>query len=289
MGKMIKYQENGGDIIRKVEIDLTEATSQGRQDLKRGITKYLETVTKECRDIFRFEGQNKFVYKTEVLIPKTSNDRVNLLTVLGNPAVHSVAEGMLFSYEGTGLERKWREHRFWRALRNDEILRFYHNLGNPTCENIREINARKRDWLLSGDYQSEFNIFILPYFSFPTPPSRECSGVAGIRKMVGGEIFKEMKKSEFQQFLSIVSCNKIENIICFQKSDASKEILKRTENEQIGNIIVDESNYEVYKIDIASKRVTLYYAGPTRLLHTNKGKEILKNIAADIKVKNKIG
>jgi len=279
-GKMIKYRENRNDIIQRVEIDLTRITVEDRQDIKRR----LDEVLNEYDNILEYDGRsNKLIYKTEVLIPKTINSgKLNLLMVLGNPAVHSVAERMFFSYEKTRAEGRWKEHRFWRALRDCGVLRFCEDIEEPTPKNIEKINSYKRDCLLNGKYESDFNIFLLPYFSFPTPSD---SGVDGIRKIVGKEIFKEMKKFEFQRFENIVSGNGIKNVICFQKTNAGKEIIQKAEGKQRGNIL----NYPVYKIDIASKQVTLYSSAPTRRLHTDKGKKILKCIVADIRKKNRIG
>lgn len=280
---MIKYQENRNGITQRVEIDLTEI--RDRQDLESRINEYLQY---EGKSIFEFEAGNKLVYETEVLIPKVNKNRLNILMVLGNPAVHSVAERMFFSYEKTRIEGKWREHRFWRALRECEILKFDSELENPTCENIDKINKDKRDWLLNGKYESKFNIFLLPYFSFPTPASKKCNGVVGIRKIVGKEIFEEMKEFEFQRFKGIVLSNDIRNVICFEKTHVGKEIIQKTEGKPIANIL-NNPDSPVYKLGYALEHVTLYTAKPTRLLHTGEGKKILKGIVADIKDKNKIG
>lgn len=280
---MITYLGNRNDITQRVEIDLTGICEQSRQDLKNKITKYLKY---KGKNIFNFEAGNKLVYKTEVLIPKVNKDRLNILMVLGNPAVHSVAERMFFSYEGA--EGKWREHRFWRALRECKVLKFNSDLGKPSRENIDRINKYKRDCLLNGQYDSDFNIFLLPYFSFPTPPSGECNGVPGITKIVGKEIFKEMREFEYQRFKGIVLCNDIKNVICFQKTNALKEIKQRTKCEQVKSILNDP-RYPVYKLDDALKHVTLYYAGSTKSILTDEGKKILRDVVADIKAKNKIG
>ena len=275
---MIKYQEeNRNDITQSVEIDLTEILAQSRGDLESKITKYLKYKDKS---IFRFDAGNKLIYETEVLTPKVNKSRLNVLMVLGNPAVHSVAERMFFSYEKTRTQGKWREHRFWRALRDCKVLKFKGNVEKPTQENIEEINDYKRDCLLSGKYESKFNVFQLPYFSFPTPASREYNGVPGITKIVGKEIFKEMKKFEFQRFESIVLGNDIKNVICFQKTDAGKEIIQKAENKPIGNIL--KPNYPIYKLGGSLEHVILYRAPPTRRLHIQEAKEILSGIIRDI-------
>lgn len=278
---MDKYQEeNRNDIIQRVEIDLTEI--RDRQDLESRINEYLQY---EGKSIFEFEAGNKLVYETEVLIPKVNKNRLNILMVLGNPAVHSVAERMFFSYEKTRIEGKWREHRFWRTLRELDILKFDSKPEKPTRQNIGEINKYKRVHLLNGDYISHFNIFLLPYFSFPTPASKEFNGVAGIRKIVGKEIFEEMKVREFERFEGIVKGKDIKNVICFQKTDAGKEIICKAEGKQIGKIL-GNPRYPVYRLGGYLENVILYMAPPTRDFYKVEGKKILKGIIAELEQKS---
>ena len=278
---MVKYREDRKNIIQSVEIDLTEIPDQSRQNIESKIT-YLNYISAEHKKIFEFKGRDKLVYKTEILLPKVNKNRLNVLMVFGNPAIHSVIEKMFFSYERTRTEGKWREHRFWRALRDCEVLKFKRNIENPTPQNIKKINDYKGDCLLNGEYQSNFNIFLLPYFSFPTPASGKYSGVNGIKKILGKHIFTGMKEFEFQRFKRIALDNDIKNIICFQKS-ALKEIKWRG-YKQVNNIL----NNPVYKMDDALKRLTLYSMEPTRYLYTNEAKKILEGILFDIR-KNKMG
>jgi len=282
---MITYRENRNDIIQSVEIDLT-GTAQSRQDLEYKITECLKN-DKEYRDIFKFEGGNRLVYQTEVLVPEINKDRLNLLMVLGNPAVHSVAEGMFFSYEKTRSKEKWREHRFWRGLRDCGVLTFFEAVEKPTPSNLATINDYKRDCLLNGKYCSDFNVFLLPYFSFPTPASGEYSGVNGIKKIVGTDVFTGMEKSEFQRFKGIILDNYIKNVICFQKT-ARKEIIEKAQGKQIGNTL-NNPDYPVYMLGNTLKHVTLYTAPPTRDFYKDNAKKILKGIVADIRTKNRKG
>jgi len=287
MGEMIKYHEESTDIIRKVEIDLTQVKDVNRKDLEDRVAKYLEH---EGKKVFVFK-EDKLIYDTEVLIPRKKKERLNLLIVLGNPAVHSVAAGMFFSYKKTRVEGKWIEHPFWGALRDANILKFCEDIERSTPENISGINALKRNLLLNVEHESCFNVFILPYFSFPTPASGECNGVGGIRKIVGDEIFNEMKKFEFQRLRDILRDNHIRDVICFQKSSVRKEILAWTKWKQNEPVTVDNSSYEVYVINDALGGVTLYTAPPTGFSRMKKSRkiEILKTIIADIKARNKVG
>jgi len=61
-------------------------------------------------EIFKLKG-DRLKYQSEQLIPSKSDDRPSLLLVLGNPASHSVKEGMFFSFEGNK-----KEHRFWNHI-----------------------------------------------------------------------------------------------------------------------------------------------------------------------------
>lgn len=273
---MIRYiDRNADDITQYVEIDLTKINEQNREHLKRKVSQ----IYGEYKDMIRYEdGDGKLVYKTEVLIPKvTRGDRLNLLMLLGNPATHSVQSSMFFAYEKRrgkqGIE-KWIEHRFWRALRDCEVLTFYEDVRSPTPDNIEKINGDRRHWLLNGRYESKFNIFMLPYFSFPTPSS---VGVAGIRRIVGKTVFAEMKRAEFSRFAQIVASNGIKNIICFSKT-VGMEILRQTKPEKKG--IID--NQPTYIMNDALKGATLYYSEPTRRLHIQTGKKTLKRVVSAI-------
>jgi len=61
------------------------------------------------KEIFERKG-DRLKYQSEQLIPSKPDDRPSLLLVLGNPASHSVKEGMFFSFEGNK-----KEHRFWKV------------------------------------------------------------------------------------------------------------------------------------------------------------------------------
>jgi len=274
---MIKCLENDNAITQKIEIDLTKISKQARQDFATRIDKYQKYIKHiascpeyediKCEDIFEYrEAGNRFVYKTEVLILKVKDNRPNLLMVFGNPAIHSVAEGMFFSYEKVIGQ----EHRFWRALR-ECCLRHL-------PEGINE----KRDYLLQVKYKGDFkmNIFLLTYFSFPTPAAtkeKEYDGVPGIKKAVGEKIFAEMAKFEFNRFKDVILCHNIKNIICFQKTNVRKEILKNAQAEQIDDL-------PVYRLGgvFKDKDILLYTSKPTRDLYKTEAKCLLKDIMNEI-------
>jgi len=242
-------------------------------------------------------NENSLIYDTEILIPiKKHQDRTNLLLVLGNPAIHSVSARMFFSYENTRAYGRWKEHRAWKAFQAGGILEFKKsdkvNIHKPDADNIKAINAYKQCCLLNTEYESAFNVFMLPYFSFPTPASGKYSGVLGIKKLFGTELFRETEKLEFQRFKNIVLTHNLKYVICFQK-DSFNEIMERIETKCSRGHLTECSNLQLYKKCIGyidgngSHEIFLYQAPPTRLLLSKKGKEALREIVSNITRKDR--
>lgn len=283
---MITYlKRNLDDISQCVEIDLSQIEINERRNIETNITN-LFGVYEPSKSIAGVPPKSqKLIYKTEILIPKNINKcKRNLLIVIGNPAIHSLENGMFFSYERL-KNNKWREHRFWRALRECGILNFSKAIPDPKQENIQSINNYKRDCLINNKYQSDFNIFILPYFSFPTPSSGENAYVTGIPKIVGRKLFNEMKINEFKRFNEIIHYHNIKNVICFQVT-AREELLKRTNTLEACDYIL---KYPVYKLNEGLTGVTLYTSKQTGRILTDESKNVLKEILKRLNIKTREG
>lgn len=120
-------------------------------------------------------GDFGITYSSESYIPPLIDDaKANLVIVLGNPVPESVAMGAMFAYENHG--KKY--HRFWRVLDGAGILRFSQDPDKLDPHS-------KMEQLYTNGYDSPFNVFILPFYSFPTPSGGEWNGVAGIRRLFG--------------------------------------------------------------------------------------------------------
>ena len=110
-GSIFSYQQE--DSIKLLcEIDLRKLlpASKQRERFNKKRKEFLES------DPFNIEicvlKGDRLKYQSEQLIPSNkSKDRTPLLLVLGNPASHSVKEGMFFSFEGNK-----KEHRFWKHI-----------------------------------------------------------------------------------------------------------------------------------------------------------------------------
>ena len=182
------YCENRDDVTQWVKVDF-----EGHETSVEGLKSRINCIDKQ-QEVFTFEDNQKLVYATEALIPNPERIKsgINLLLLLGNPAIHSVKDGMFFSYEGTKGGGK-RKHRFWDGL---WACGLYPEVKPTPKKDVAPENAlavindvRKQE-LLNVTYTRKynFNIFLMTYFSFPTPPSKPNDGsidyseVAGIKK-----------------------------------------------------------------------------------------------------------
>jgi len=162
-------------------------------------------------EIFPQKGDD-LIYFSEHLIPEVIDDRPPLLLLLGNPASHSVKAGMFFSYEG-----KQREHRFWKLLSSAGILDFAFDE-----EPLDERNHKRKERLLSLSYDSPFRIGLAVFITFPSPASRDWSGVAGVETLFLGAKSKAMKQIIAAEKKRILECatnflSPDGTIICFNK------------------------------------------------------------------------
>lgn len=109
-GSILSYEQE--DSVKLLcEIDLKKLLPVPKQRERFNIkwNNFLES-DPHNKEIFALEG-DRLKYQSEQLIPSKPDDRPSLLLVLGNPASHSVKEGMFFSFEGNK-----KEHRFWKHI-----------------------------------------------------------------------------------------------------------------------------------------------------------------------------
>jgi hypothetical protein len=148
------------------------------------------------RDIFKREG-DYLIYQSEQLIPTKVDNTPPLLLVLGNPASHSVKEGMFFSFEGNK-----KEHRFWKhILQPAGIL----DLPYDKKLSVSALNKHRKNQLLNLDYKSGFRIGLCVFISIPSAPSGPWSGIAGVQKLIGVKAMRELEKEESRR---VIECAK---------------------------------------------------------------------------------
>ena len=199
-GSILSYQQE--DSVRlHCEIDLKKLfpDPKQREQFKKKWKDFLESDPYN-KEIFELKG-DLLKYQSEQLIPSKPDNRPHLLLILGNPASHSVKEGMFFSFEG---DKK--EHRFWkRILRSAGVL----NLSYNKNLSVSELNEHRKNQLLNLDYDSPFRIGLCVYISIPSASSKkrnihsskDFSGVSGILKLIGSKAMRRLEEAEHKRVL----------------------------------------------------------------------------------------
>lgn len=148
------------------------------------------------REVYSLRGDTLH-YSSEELVPKKLNKKPALLMVFGNPAPQSIKSGMFFSYE-----RDKKEHRFWKdILRAAQIS----TLSSDPGSSIEELNASRKQQILNLTYSPDYRVGLCVFITMPSAAGGSWGGVAGIRKLLGGEAFERIEKEES---LRVIDCAK---------------------------------------------------------------------------------
>ena len=127
-------------------------------------------------------------YTTEQLIPAKKDERPPLLLIFGNPATHSIKNGMFFSPKKDGVE-----NRFWKhVLQKAGVLDLVLAEGLST----KDRNKLRLERMLALNYDTPFRIGLCVYWSMPSSAGGTWSGVAGIRSVLGKRAMEELESFE---------------------------------------------------------------------------------------------
>ena len=194
----------------EINLDLLFDTSRERERFDRRWDAFLES-NPHNPNIFKKTG-NRLYYLSEQLVPKKCDDRPPLLLVLGNPASQSVANGMFFSFEGSGTE-----HRFWKyILKRSGTLNLTYDKNLP----VDELNAKRQKQLLNLAYDSPFRIGLCVFITLPSAPGGPWGGVAGVQKLIGLRALRKLEQEESSRVLKLAEkfINSKGAAIAFQKN-----------------------------------------------------------------------
>jgi hypothetical protein len=107
---IISYQqEDSVKLLCEIDLKKLLPAPKQRERFNKKWKDFLES-DPHNNEIFALE-EDRLKYQSEQLIPTEVKSKTPLLLVLGNPASHSVKEGMFFSFEGNK-----KEHRFWKHI-----------------------------------------------------------------------------------------------------------------------------------------------------------------------------
>lgn len=217
-------------------------------------------------DIMWKDG-DQLVYLSESIVPTVDNGKMPVVLLFGNPAPHSIKQGMFFSYEGNG-----REHRIWRILRQVGLLQFPETLVTPT-----DLNQTRKKQLFELDYDSPFRISFLPYISLPSTSSQEpWTGVTGVQRLFGSRVLRVIEQMEQQRIKGILEQFMPNEglVLAFQKNAYNG--LKAVDAPVYGRDAAIEANLlSQYPYQ---ERISIAGIPPTRSLNGTKAKMALKTI-----------
>ncbi|WKZ27741.1 MAG: hypothetical protein QY330_04285 [Candidatus Dojkabacteria bacterium] len=217
------------------------------------------------RDVFGRED-DAIIYLSESLIPEKKDERPPLLMVFGNPAPHSIKEGMFFSYEGNG-----REHRIWKIFRDVGIVSF------ELDTLFEDPNERRKRQLHSLEYHSPFRIGMIPFYAMATTPSAApWTGVSGLYRLFGTQAMQNIAMAERERLGRIVRNFMSDGglIIAFQKD--AYENLSHAEAPAYGRDSALQNGLIAYYD--GNPDVMVAGSPPTRSLHGVQAKKALAGI-----------
>jgi len=203
-------QTNSIKLKCEIDLDLLFETSRERERFEQRWNEFLGS-NPHNPEIFEKTG-NRLHYSSEQLIPKKQDDRPPLLLVLGNPASQSVANGMFFSFEGSGTE-----HRFWKGiLKPSGILQLLYDKNLP----VDELNEIRQKQLLDLAYDTPFRIGLCVFITLPSAPGGPWGGVAGIQKLIGVRALRKLEQEESVRVFKLAEkfINSKGAVIAFQKN-----------------------------------------------------------------------
>jgi len=169
-------------------------TKGERQNFNSNYKSFLDSNADNCY-IYKLKHDSLF-YTTEQLIPVKTNERPPLLLTLGNPATHSIKNGMFFSSTNDG-----KENRFWKhLLQPSGVLDLVFDEGLST----KDRNKLRLERMLAVDYDPPFRIGLCVYWSMPSSAGGTWSGVAGIRKLIGKRAMERLERLERERIMEVI-------------------------------------------------------------------------------------
>jgi hypothetical protein len=203
--------------------------------------------------------KNTISYIHKSWVPSKRDARPSVFMLSGNPAPHSVRDDVYYSYEGSGTE-----HRFWKVFRE---LQYINMDLNP--QTVKQA-------FFDLNYESPFRLGFEVIYTFPSTPSKpKWSGVAGVERLFGRQVMKQMSATERDRVLPMIRKFVKDGgaVIALQK-DAYNAVAHDT------YAVKRAVNFEL--VSNLDKDTKVYGTPPTRWLYTRKMKSLLSKIREDI-------
>lgn len=193
--KILRFEENKNGQY-EVKADLSAFP-----DVKDKLKKYIDHQTSKDKDfkkICNLQG-DILKYRSETLIPeKYDTKKKRVLIVVGNPATHSIKNGMFYYSQG----KKKTKHKFWGKLEKAELLP---KIPKTTREDEA---AKRREIIKGGAGHKDFVIGLTTFYSLPTPVGIDAKGVERLFKpainTIQQEEYERIKGYSFSKGATLV-------------------------------------------------------------------------------------
>lgn len=208
------------------------------------------TICKIIRDT-----ENYLTYQSEQLIPSKKDSRPPVLFVFGNPATHSINNGMFFSSEG----KNGGEHRLWKFILPKAGIR---GLDHPKLPE-KERNSIRLKALLNLEYEGPVRIGLCVFISFPSAASGDYSGIQGVKRLFGSKAMAELVRYEKERVLCLIKEFVAPNGAVFTFQSDAWNGLKRDQDAVYDIIKAKDGQLEGRVAGM--QRIRLFGLPPTRL------------------------
>lgn len=193
---LFTYKQSKYPALLDCEINLLELfpTKGERQKFDSKYESFFNSNADNCY-VYDLKHDSLF-YITEQLIPAKTDERPPLLLIFGNPATHSIKNGMFFSSKDDG-----KENRFWKHLLQPAgVLDLVFVEGLST----KDRNKLRLERMLAVDYDYPLRIGLCVYWSMPSNAGGPWSGVAGIRKLIGKRALERLERVERERVMEVI-------------------------------------------------------------------------------------
>jgi hypothetical protein len=253
---LFTYRQSKQPAHLDCEINLLELFP-AEEERKKFDCKYKSFLDSNADNCYVYDlKDHSLFYITEQLIPTKTDERRPVLLVFGNPATHSIKNGMFFSSTNDG-----KENRFWK-----HVLKPAGSLDLVFAEGLstEDRNKLRLERMLALDYDTPFRIGLCVYWSMPSSAGGPWSGVAGIRSLLGKKAMDELERFERHRVLEVADrfLNNGGIAVTFQKD--AWEGLRSEHDPQYSINAAKEGTLRGHVRGM--KNVTLYGVPPTRLV-----------------------
>jgi hypothetical protein len=188
------YRQSNHPAHLDCEINLS-ALFPAEEEREKFDSKYGSFLASNADNCYVYDRRgDRLFYITEQLTPAKTDERPPVLLIFGNPATHSIKNGMFFSSQDDG-----KENRFWKhVLKPAGVLDLVFAEGLST----KERNKLRLECMLALNYDTPFRIGLCVYWSMPSSAGGPWSGVAGVRKLLGSKARSQLESVERERIMS---------------------------------------------------------------------------------------